>query len=83
MGYVMDWKSEIPGCFGAKDGLFAVHPLEAQRAAELLSKLCKERVGWEDVRASFITFLSQQGWSEDHIAEQIVRIEERFKAWLA
>jgi hypothetical protein len=30
-----------------------------------------------------MTFLSHQGWSEDHIAEQIVRIEDRFKAWLA
>jgi hypothetical protein len=79
----VDWKSEISGCFGAKDGLFAVHSLEAQRAAKLLSVLCKDGVGWEDVRAAFMTFLSHQGWSEDHIAEQIVRIEDRLKAWLA
>jgi hypothetical protein len=31
-GKATEWDPEVPGCFGMKDALFAVHPLDERRS---------------------------------------------------
>jgi len=73
---------ELPGCFGRNDGLFAVHPLDADRALAWLIKLRSQRVTWREVRAQIEAYLREAGCSEEHIAEQVAAAKWRMLPWL-
>jgi hypothetical protein len=73
---------EIAGCFGAQDMLFAIHPMDAGRAFELLRKLRREEVSWLDVRSDFERFLRSKGCGKEHIKAQIAAAELHFAPWL-
>ena len=35
----MTWDKGVPGCFGERDLIFAIHPMDEQRAFEWLTDL--------------------------------------------
>jgi len=76
----MIWKQDIAGCFGEVDQLFAIHPLDDQRAFDLLIKLRRERPGWEDIEEAFRDHLQSQGCNADHIDEQLEAVRRHYRA---
>ena len=74
--------SEILGCFGQVDRLFAIHPYDEQRAFALLQKLRLLNTAWSDVRDRFRQALYADGCRADHITEQIVSVEAHYRPWL-
>jgi len=78
----MDWKSRIPGCFGKVDYKFAVHPIDENRAFDLLNMLRKESVSWEEFESEVRSFLIKGNCHEAHISDQIESVERHIRAWL-
>ena len=70
----MDWKKLIPGCFGAVDCIFAMHPLDHQRAQELLVAAIKQKVSASEYRKAIKDFLISEGCSPEHIKEQLTQV---------
>lgn len=79
----MDWQQRIPGCFGNVDGLFAVHPMDLQRACQLLQVLVENQIGWEQVRKAFLDYIEGNNQSPDRIEKHMARIEKHMKPWLS
>ena len=51
------WRSQVPGCFGTADAVFAGHTNEEDRAWELLERLRAKNVSWQDVEKEFRDYL--------------------------
>ena len=79
----MDWRQRLSGCFGEVDHRFAAHPLDSQRAFELLSILRREQVRWEDVRVAVWGHLRTKGCTPQHITEQMKAVNRHFRPWLS
>ncbi|MDP3460102.1 MAG: hypothetical protein Q8S09_12590 [Hyphomonas sp.] len=77
----MTWTNRIPGCFGTVDQKFAIHPLDEQRAIELLLEAKRASVGYDEVVRQITAHLTSKGASGDHIGEQIARVRKLFKPW--
>jgi hypothetical protein len=77
-----DWKQRIKGCFGDKDKLFAIHPLDERRAYELLT-LLRAYESWSAVEPEFRKHLEDEGCGPEHVKEQMSRIRMYLKPWLA
>jgi hypothetical protein len=77
-----DWKQKINGCFGEKDKLFAIHPLDERRAYELLTLLRAYGIGWSTVEPEFRKHLEDDGCGPEHVKEQMSRISRYLKPWL-
>ena len=82
MESVMAWDHQVGGCFGNMDKMFATHPPDEDRAFEWLKSLRERGIGWEAVRAQIEEYLKAEGCGPDHIAEQIMRAEVKFRPWL-
>ena len=75
-----NWKEMVRGCFGEVDKIFAGHPLDENRAFELL-KVCRDQsIGWTALEREFRSFLS--GLDTSHVAKQIQRARRMMKDWL-
>ena len=77
-----DWEERVPGCFGNTDLIFAGHPLDENRAFDLLATLREGNVGWSEAKSAFRDHLEREGASTDHISNQISKIENRYRPWL-
>ena len=77
----MSWTDQIPGCFGDEDLLFAVHPLDSQRAIEVLLAAKKDGVSLADLLNEFRTYLGGRTSNEEHISEQMKVIREHYSVW--
>jgi hypothetical protein len=78
----MDWRNQIPGCFGSVDHVFAGHPLDENRAFALLASLRTHGIGWAKVEPEFRVHLEHKHCGSDHIRAQLARLESRFRPWL-
>ena len=79
----MDFRSNIPGTFGNVDLKFAIHPLDAARAIELL-KICYENnVPLKELLSAVEDFLRQNKAGDDHVKEQLKEVKEKFSGWLS
>tara|TARA_R100000005_G_scaffold95741_3_gene78503 strand:- start:1683 stop:1922 length:240 start_codon:yes stop_codon:yes gene_type:complete len=75
-----NWKEMVPGCFGETDKIFAEHPLDEDRAFELL-KVCRDQsIGWAALEREFQSFLS--GLDPSHVSRQITKARRMMKEWL-
>jgi hypothetical protein len=79
---VSDWKTQIPGCFGEVDKIFATHSQEHERAFALLQFLWIEGVNWSDFEAAFQDWMIGEGCPKSHVAAQMDAVIEHFKPWL-
>ena len=75
----MSWKDGISGCFGDIDGKFAVHPLDARRALELLLEAKTAAISRDDFFGAFEEYLRSTG--VEHYDEQMERIHAHYSAW--
>ncbi len=79
----MDFRNNIPGAFGNVDLKFAIHPLDAARAIELL-KICYENnVSLKELLSATEDFLRKSGAGDDHVKEQLKEIKAKFSGWLS
>ena len=79
----MDFRSNIPGTFGTVDLKFAIHPLDAGRAIELL-KICYENnVSLKELLSAVDDFLRKNGAGNDHVKEQLKEVKAKFSGWLS
>ncbi len=74
------WISQIPGCFGVSDKIFAGHPNDEDRAFELLKRLRVEGVGWADLEKEARAFLKD--CSPSHVEAQIDKMKHAMGPWL-
>ena len=75
------WQKKIGGCFGDQDQVFAGHPLDEQRAFELLTQLRDEDVRWEEFAAELRSYLSSMPLT--HQDEQFEKVHRFYEPWLA
>lgn len=78
----MDWKDKISGCFGHDLAGFAAHPLDEQRAFDLLAELRSASIGWQEVADEFENYLMSKTGNAQFSAEQMKKVEAHFKPWL-
>jgi hypothetical protein len=81
-GKAMMWDDKVPGCFEAADKLFAVHPLDEERAFAWLVSLRKRKATLADVERQVRAYLASEGCGSGHIREQIERLHSHFGPWL-
>lgn len=74
----MDWKSKIPGCFGDVDKIFAGHPYDEERAAELRKLFKEQDVSKQDIEEAFEDWLGQQTWNVEHSKAQLEKVRKYF-----
>jgi len=70
----MSWTTKIPGCFGSVDLIFANHPLDHQRACDMLKDAISQQVSTADFRKEIKDFLVQKGAGAAHIKQQMIRV---------
>lgn len=76
------WQDEVPECFGVADAIFAGHPLDEDRAKQLLKVLRAQHVPWQDVEKEFRKHLVHRRCTQSHINEQMERDRQHMKAQL-
>ena len=79
----MSWKDQIWGCFGNADGLFANHPLDANRAYRLLGVLIEEHVTWSQAKTAVKQAMADNNCGRRLIAEQMKKVRAHWKPWLS
>lgn len=79
---MMSWEKRIGGCFGDQDGNFAVHPLDEERAFDLLKILREQGIRWSVAKKEFRDFMKREKFSQAVRKEQEKRIRKKFKPWL-
>lgn len=78
----MSWKKKVSGTFGAQDLIFAGHPLDADRALELLKECYKSNIPLQDVLDEAESYLKSKGAQAQHVQEQLEKIDKKFSGWL-
>lgn len=78
----MSFRDKIPGAFGAVDYKFAIHPLDAERAIELLKDCFQKNVPMKELLVAVEDFLRKGGAGSEHIKEQRKEVKAKFSGWL-
>ena len=79
----MDWKNDIPGCFGSVDQVFAGHPSDEEHAKELRKNLIASEISFRDLEDAIVGHMFRKGCNLDHMNEQMKTVTRLFKAKLA
>lgn len=79
----MSWQQKIPGAFGDQDLVFAEHPLDADRALDLLKDCYQSDIPLKDVIDEVEKYLKANGATTQHITDQLSKIREKFSGWLS
>ena len=74
------WKTMIHGCFGVEDREFAGHPSDLEYAFELLEKLRKENIGWNEFSAELESQLADMPQLDAN--DQVTRVMTFYRVWL-
>jgi hypothetical protein len=69
-----DWKSHVPGCFGNVDLHFASHPLDHQRAKEMLKAAIDAEASLADIVEEATRFMKSSGAGEALIESETAKI---------
>ena len=67
------WESQLHGCFGSSDHVFAGHSAEEKHAKDLRKLCLEQKVAWEAVEKEIRTFLKSKKVSDAKITEQLER----------
>lgn len=71
----MSWKNKISGCFGQRDLFFANHSNDVKRALDLIYEAFNLGVSKKEVYDEFYDFLLSKNVDEDHLQNEMVRVE--------
>lgn len=66
-----DWKTKLPGCFGTVDLKFALHPLDEERAKQMMKLAFKSGASIDDILSAIAGYLDSKGAKRRHIEEQL------------
>jgi hypothetical protein len=72
-------KDNIKDCFGCHDHIFALHPRDEKIANEILEIATKNRIRLSDIEKITVEYLEGKQCPEEHIQEQLEKINEFFK----
>lgn len=78
----MSFREKIPGTFGSMDLNFAVHPLDGERAIQLLKACYQTNVPLQELLVAVEDFLRKEGAGDEHISEQLAEVKAKFSGWL-
>ena len=67
----MNWKDQIPACFGCVDQIFAEHPLDEERAIKMLKDAFLSGASESDVLTALCDYMKSKNCPASHIDEQI------------
>ena len=79
----MSWKNKISGTFGTQDLYFAMHPLEANKALDLLKECYNSNIPLQDVLNEAEQFLKNKNANAQYIQNQLKEISNKFGGWLS
>jgi hypothetical protein len=71
---VNDWRDQIQATFGATDGAFALHPLDAQRAVTMVAAAAGAGATQDEVVDAVVAHGLAFGWTGEHLAQQTARV---------
>lgn len=66
----MGWQQQIPGCFGAQDAIWGSHPLDQQRARNMLKAAIDAGATMDEIVAEAVQYLQGRGAQAQHIQDQ-------------
>lgn len=69
-----EWKRLLRISFGLVDRIFCTHPLERERAREMLAEVLRTGVSLTEVEEEARRFLLAEGCGRDHVKEQLQRM---------
>jgi hypothetical protein len=78
----MEWENKIGICFEGPSLIFAAEVTTERNAFNLLSELIKNEISWGEAAVHFAQYLLSNGCTAQQIDEQIIRIHDRYAAWL-
>lgn len=78
----MPWEDNVGGAFAYQTAPFAVHPLDEQRAFNLLKDMREADASWDEVDTAFRSYLQRQSMSQGFVDEQMQEVERHFRPWL-
>ena len=70
----MNWKQQIPGCFGSADLIWGSHHLDQQRARQMLKNAIDANATMDDIVTEVEAFLKKQGAQTQHIQDQVKKV---------
>ena len=79
----MDFRSNISGTFGTTDLKFAIHPLDAKRAIDLLKFCYENNISLNEFLTAVEDFLRKKGAGDDHVKEQLKQVNAKFSGWIS
>lgn len=71
----MNWKNKIANAFGCEDKKFASHPIDLEKAAELLFTAIEENASYTEYVSAIKEWLESHGCSSLHIDKEIEKVE--------
>jgi hypothetical protein len=72
----MSWQDQIPGCFGAKDALFANHPRDERRAEEAIKNAKAAGATFEDFEKEIVWYCYKEVTGthfQEHLGKQVAK----------
>lgn len=73
-----DIRARIGGCFGCADGLFAGHPFDEERAKELRKLAYDNEIPLIKMSGITLDYLTTKGYNEDHIRNEMKKVNTYF-----
>jgi len=75
----MGFRDYISGAFGEVDSKFSLHPLDRDRAIELIKICSQNNVSMNELLVAVEDYLNKKSCGAHHIAEQLKEVEENSK----
>ncbi len=79
----MTWQERVPACFGNQDVIFAVHPLDSERAKEAIAAAKAAGASRDDFEKEMVWHIyksvTAEGMLQPHIKEQVGRLHKMWK----
>jgi hypothetical protein len=82
LGDSVSYDTQLTGCFGYSDLIFAGHPADEERAFEWLTSLRKRNISYKEALGQIKSFLQSKGANTGHIMTQEKAASEFLKPWL-
>jgi hypothetical protein len=76
----MAWQDRVPACFGDQDLIFAVHPMDEQRAKDAIKEAKAAGAARDDFEKEMVWHIyknvTAEGYLQTHIKEQVGRLHK-------
>jgi hypothetical protein len=79
----MEWQKLVSACFGNQDCIFAVHPMDEQRAKEAIKAAKAAGASRDDFEKEMVWHMykkvTAEGLLQSHIKEQVARLHRMWR----